>query len=479
VRGSSIWAGFGALLALLLQTGCESTTIGTPAVAVAPSSDLERSAAYNGPDRNPVIVVPGFMGSRLTNREDGQLIWDGYNRTVMNPSSARGAQELSFQINSDKPIRKMTDLVVADGVLDKPEIGLAGLPPELQAHVRVMSVLQAGGYREQALLNTEESARGAFTCFQFPYDWRQDNIHNAKLLDEFIREKREYLQREYKDRYGVDVPDLKFDIVTIGSGALLTRYFLRYGGTDVSITGRLPIVTWAGVRSVGRVILIAPPNGGYFQIFAGLLNGLNAGALGEIPAAVLGTMPGAYQLLPRSRHRSYYLQGDTQQPVTDILDAKLWQRMEWGLVSPAHEGMLARVLPDQPDYVQRLALALEHQKKCLERAKYFQEALDQEARTPLDLELRVVVGTDVPTIAAVAADRRGHIEVLEVLPGDGLTTRGNALLDERRADRWEPHLKSSIKWNQVSFTNQSLQQIAASPMFSRNLLYWLMEEPRS
>ena len=480
MKSSSIQGGLGALVALLLQAGCESTKIGSGTLQLAPSSDQERLATYSGPGRNPVILVPGFLGSRLINREDGQLIWDGFNRAILSPSSVRGAQKLSFRPDSGAAIRNMSDHVVADGVMDHRDVQIAGLPAELQGYARVMQVLLAGGYRDQALTSGKDAAyaRGTFTCFQFSYDWRLDNIYNAKKLDEFIRERREYLQREYKYRYGVDILDLKFDIVTVGSGALLTRYYLRYGGTDVSITGRLPIVTWAGSRNVGRVILIAPPNGGYFNIFRGLQEGLDAGVLGTIPAAVLGTMPGAYQLLPRSRHRSYYLQGDAQQPVKDILAPELWQRMEWGLVSPAHERMLARILPDQPDYVQRLEVAMEHQKKCLERAKYFQEALDQETRTPLDLDLRIVVGVDVPTVAAVAADTRGRIEVLEWLPGDGLTTRGNALLDERRADRWQPQLKSVVKWHQVSFYNAPLETIASKPMFSRNLLYWLMEEPR-
>jgi hypothetical protein len=30
----------------------------------------------------------------------------------------------------------------------------------------------------------------------------------------------------------------------------------------------------------------------------------------------------------------------------------------------------------------------------------------------------------------------------------------------------------------VSFYNAPLETIASKPMFSRNLLYWLMEEPR-
>jgi hypothetical protein len=250
-------------------------------------------ATYSGPGRNPVILVPGFLGSRLINREDGQLIWDGFNRTILSPSSVRGAQKLSFRPDPAAPIRTMSDHVVADGVMDHRDVQIAGLPAELQGYARVMQVLLAGGYRDQALTSGEDAAhaRGTFTCFQFSYDWRLDNIYNAKKLDEFIRERREYLQREYKYRYGVDILDLKFDIVTVGSGALLTRYYLRYGGTDVSITGRLPIVTWAGSRNVGRVILIAPPNGGILTFFVDCRRGWMPGCSARFPRPYSGPCP--------------------------------------------------------------------------------------------------------------------------------------------------------------------------------------------
>ena len=42
-----------------------------------------------------------------------------------------------------------------------------------------------------------------FTCFQFDYDWRRDNVENAKRLLAFIEEKRAYVQEQDAKRYGI------------------------------------------------------------------------------------------------------------------------------------------------------------------------------------------------------------------------------------------------------------------------------------
>ena len=35
----------------------------------------DREASYHGVDRNPIIVIPGILGSRLFNREGGEVVW--------------------------------------------------------------------------------------------------------------------------------------------------------------------------------------------------------------------------------------------------------------------------------------------------------------------------------------------------------------------------------------------------------------------
>ncbi|MEM8636894.1 MAG: hypothetical protein AAGF33_18155, partial [Pseudomonadota bacterium] len=50
-----------------------------------PQADLnqiyERSAQYHLPDRNPVIVIPGILGSQLVDDASGRTVWGAFRGT--------------------------------------------------------------------------------------------------------------------------------------------------------------------------------------------------------------------------------------------------------------------------------------------------------------------------------------------------------------------------------------------------------------
>ncbi|MDQ6981969.1 MAG: hypothetical protein Q9M08_03030 [Mariprofundus sp.] len=59
--------------------------------------------------------------------------------------------------------------------------------------------------------------------YVFFYDWRMGIPHNAARLNDLI----DQIRRDY------GMPKLKVDIVAHSMGALVTRYFIRYGSRDV------------------------------------------------------------------------------------------------------------------------------------------------------------------------------------------------------------------------------------------------------
>ena len=101
-------------------------------------------------------------------------------------------------------------------------------------------------------------------------------------------------------------------------GSLVARYYLRYGAADLPADGSLPLVTWEGAKHVDHLVMIGPPNAGSVETLITLTEGLNPSPLlSTYPAAVVGTMPSVYQLLPRSRHRA--LLDVDGQPVPECL----------------------------------------------------------------------------------------------------------------------------------------------------------------
>lgn len=104
--------------------------------------------------------------------------------------------------------------------------------------------------------------------------------------------------------------------------------------------------------------------------------------------------------------------------------------MEWGLASPDQDRVLQVLLPDA-DATERRRIALAYQRRCLEQARQFQQAVDLPASPPPGTELYLIAGDAVPTAAVVAIDLdSGEIEIVAQGPGDGTVLRSSALMDE-------------------------------------------------
>ena len=101
-------------------------------------------------------------------------------------------------------------------------------------------------------------------------------------------------------------------------------------------------------QHVERLIQIGPPNAGSVQALHDLTHGVEFSKL--VPtyeAALWGTMPAAYQLLARARHRLVIL-AENQEAV-DIFDPTVWERYGWGLLDPRQDPLLKQLLPSVDD----------------------------------------------------------------------------------------------------------------------------------
>ena len=445
-------------------------------------SIYDRSAQYHGPDRNPIIVIPGILGSRLVDDNTGKTVWGAFRKEYADPKTPEGAQLISLPIDEDRQA-EFGD-IHPDGVLENLELKFAGIPITIQAYAGILTTLGAGGYTDPAFgLDTIDYGSDHFTCFQFDYDWRRDLSYNAARLKVFIEERRAEIQAEYKRLYGLENAEVKFDIVAHSMGGILTRYFLRYGDTPISEDYALPEANWAGAEYVERAILVAPPNAGSLEAFDQLINGFNTGrpVLPHYSEVILGTFPSVYQLLPRSRHNSVVWDEDISKPVTNLLDPELWKSNKWGLSGDSKETqtVLAQLLPNIETHAERSALASTFQAHALRRAARFQDALDRPSAPPRGLDLFLVVGdsTDTPEIISVSSET-GKTSVYKTGVGDKTVLRSSSLMDERVGSEWQPTLQTPIEWRATLFVPAEHRKITSNPIFEDNVLYWLLEDPR-
>jgi pimeloyl-ACP methyl ester carboxylesterase len=469
------------LLAVLVVSASASAC---SSVGRSPEFSLiyNQAAQYERPDRNPVIVIPGILGSRLVDADTGTVVWGAFEPQSANPKSPEGAKLIALPYDGSSSLADLTDSVQPAGVLDRVKLRVIGVALELRAYAGILSTLGAGGYRDESLgLGAIDYGDDHFTCFQFDYDWRRDNVENAKRLKQFIEEKRRYVQNEYAKRFGIEDADVKFDIVAHSMGGLLTRYFLRYGDADLPQNGEEMEVTWAGAEHVDRAILVATPNAGSLLSLKQLIEGADFGRplVPRYEPALIGTFPSVYQLLPRSRHHAVVWNNNREEPIADLLDSDLWTRLGWGLASPEAERFLALTAPPSMSAEIRREKALAYQRRILERTRAFHQALDKPARPPSGLQIFLVAGDADPTAAVASIDSAtGAIEIIELGPGDGTVLRSSALMDERVAREWTPTLNSPIQWSSVMFIFADHLKLTQNPVFSDNVLYWLLEEPR-
>ncbi|MDT8377115.1 MAG: alpha/beta fold hydrolase, partial [Mariprofundaceae bacterium] len=329
--------------AMLSLTACMPQTI-------EQRPDLKRLYEISSADRfqPPVIIIHGVLGSRLRTRAGHQEIWPG------------SVTQLLFGSFDNLRLEIQTDTLEADFSGSEP-YALFEAIGDNDYYGRIIDTLtEAGGYRlaQPGDANPQHEAR----VYTFIYDWRQDLTQNAAELDRFI----EQLRRDY------GMPGLKVDIVAHSMGALITRYYLRYGSHDVLNDATFRFNS-AAAQKVRKVVLIGAPNLGSVSGLQQFLMGFQVGT-GGIPTETLATMPGVYQLLPHP-DRDWMITPDGNKDQRDLYDPRTWRSFGWSIFNPeARQRILTRFNNDTEGEAY-LATLERYFDKQLYRARQFHRAI--------------------------------------------------------------------------------------------------------
>ena len=325
--------------------------------------------------KRPVIVIPGILGTELINPKTGETVW---------PSAFRTKQE-GLPISADLEANR--DDLVPGKIIET--VKLARLLPEVYVYKDLLEALRRyAGYRDG---DWEKPAADGYqdTFYVFAYDWRQDNVSNARELFRRIDRLKTKLQR----------PDLKFNIVAHSMGGLIARYAAMYGDADLPADGSPITPTWLGAAHISKIVMIGVPNEGSADAFATLIEGYSiteglrrrVPLLNKLTAEDVVKTPSVFQLMPHPAAVKFLDENLEPLPV-DLYDVEVWKRYGWSVIysSPEFRRRYAETSGTDGNSYDMLDAYLI---ATLRRARRFHEALD--ARTP----------TDVPvTLLAIGGD---------------------------------------------------------------------------
>ena len=327
--------------------------------------------------KRPVIVIPGILGTELINSKTGETVW---------PSAFRTSQE-GLPISPD--LAANTDDLVPGKIIET--VKLARVLPEVYVYRDLLEALRHyAGYRDGDWNNPVADGYQD-TFYVFSYDWRKDNVANARELIRRIEQLKARLQR----------PDLKFNVVAHSMGGLIARYASMYGDADLP-PGDGPIQpTWQGAAHISKIVMIGVPNEGSADAFATLVDGYSiteglrrrVPLLNKLTAEDVVRTPSVFQLMPH-REAVRFLDENLQTLAVDLYDPEVWKHYGWTVIYSSPEF--------RRRYTEAAGTDHSHSKSeddldaylaaTLRRARRFHEALDTVASSTSPVVLLAIGG---------------------------------------------------------------------------------------
>lgn len=419
------------VIVCLLFTGC---------ISAKQTPDLARifAGVRARTGKTPVIIIPGILGTQLINPKTGQTVWPSVFRSSDDGSTLPMSPDLSAN----------HDGIVPGKIVETLRLGKA--LPEVNVYRDLLEALRRyAGYRPGEWTDPPPDG-DRDTYYVFSYDWRLDNVENARAFVRRVEELKRKLNRS----------DLRFNVLAHSMGGLIARYAVMYGDSDI-VPGSPP--SWKGAEHISKIIMFGVPNEGTADAFATLLDGysITEGLRRRIPllnrltAQDAVRSPALFQLLPHE-HAAKFLDEELKPLEIDLYNPEVWRTYGWSVIQDRYyRAKFARESSEHSNNELRehsLRTLDAYLAAVLKRAKDFHDALDFPSKVDPRVTLLAIGGDCEETLEAPIIHRDSKSDRWETLirpkeyrtasgrrvtkreateamyaPGDGRVTRSSLL----------------------------------------------------
>jgi hypothetical protein len=212
-----------------------------------------------------IVIVPGYMGSLLRDKNTKETIWIDIPAMLRNPAHIDDTLEKLRYPNED---------IEPAGIMDKSVLYV--LPwAKLDHYGRLIEHLREEGFE----INPETPTPGKTAVYPYAYDWRQDNRLSGRQLGETVR--------DWRQKHN----GAKAWLVAHSNGGIISRWFVEKEGGKEDVEHMFLMGSpWDGSPKSVRVLFE-----GYNIVGRRLLNlfGFN-----KKISSLIRSFPSFYQLIP-------------------------------------------------------------------------------------------------------------------------------------------------------------------------------------
>ena len=419
----------------------------------------------------PLILIHGPLGSKLRIKSSELEVWPGKIKDLI----FSNYKNLANQIKPDS--LEIDEVTIESYAIFDSYSGLSVYDDIIE------TLTEYGGYQLTDINKTVQVGRSLYV---FHYDWRQDNVHNAQRLAQYIDQVLAH-----------QVNQQKVDVVAHSLGGLIFRYYLRYGEHDVlsdimTEPDKLnaPIIGNSQANKIRHAIFLGTPQLGTVKAIDRLKSGFDF-SLRNIPVEVQITMPSVYQLLPHPDSQ-WVVQTDGKPAQMNVYDHRFWQLNQWSIYNPDVQSRIIKNAENEDIGQAEVHSLIQFFNFQLQRAELFWTALSPDFE--VEHEGFVIMGGDCKKtlIRLIVSHNEGQVVLLDDLninddfntrslhksllfePGDGQVSKSSLL-----GQVYNKTTRQTLKTVQIKypvFVCEDHIKLTKNITFQDNLLHVLLND---